>query len=133
MSEGNKSKAGSGHKNGGKKSGAGLLPVNWFNPQPNALDIKWLAGNANKLPDTVIELVDHLSEKDRVSLKYDPGSNRWVAVLFVPHDGASSSLDALSCRGATAFDAAVLLSYFHLVRFADGWEMPDATGSGRYG
>lgn len=94
----------------------------WINPTPNASDYEWLEVNDDKLVLLVFELLDDLSDDERLSVKLDAYSGRWMAVFFAGSGKARNSQCALSVRGATAFDALILLAYFHIQRFSREWE-----------
>ncbi len=116
---------------GSKKSDNG--DVRWFNPQPNRADVSDLEDPDYDAISTVIELLTGLPPPDRVQVKYDLRSSRWLALYFRSPDDPDMPLDIMSVRGETAFDAAVLLGYFHLVKFQGEWGGGDDEAVGRFG
>lgn len=114
------------------RSGYGSDVV-WFNPQPNNTDAARLDSEPENYGPWVVSLIEGMSDRHRISCKFDDKSSRWVAVLFVDPVEQGEPVQALSVRGASAFFALVLLGYFHCVRFSDGWEqapveIPDKFG-----
>lgn len=107
--------------------------VSWFNPKPDAADVEFLDGSENEYVDNVIALLDGLRPEQRLSIKFDAESGRWIAILFVDPVGDGGTVQALSVRGATSFDSVVLLQYFHHVKFSDGWGGGDSEVTGRFG
>lgn len=116
----------------GRRKGKGSS-VAWFNPKPDASDVALLDGQEDNYVTHVIELLEGLQARERLSVKFEPQSGRWLAILFVDPSGEGGTVHALSVRGATAFDATVLLHYFHHVKFEDGWGGGDSEVSGRFG
>jgi len=105
----------------------------WFNPKPSGSDVEWLDSHENEFVGFVVALVERLEVGRRLSVRYDAYSERWLAILFVDPDTEGGTIYALSVRGATAFDAGVLLYYFHYVKFKDGWLADAPINSGRFG
>lgn len=95
--------------------------VKWVNYQPNVEDRAWLADNTTGLLSLFFELVDDMEEGQRLTLKYDDYSSRWVAMYFAGGSAGQNRGLALSVRGATAYHAAVLLAYVHLIKFNREW------------
>ena len=107
--------------------------VEWRNPSPSNGDNAWLETNADELVNNTAVLFDELSEHERVTIKFDELSSRWLAILFDHSRESEGRVLALSVRGATSFDALVLLHYFVHVKYADGWQDVDSAPSGKYG
>ena len=107
--------------------------VRWVNPSPNSRDREWLESNDDSLNELLFTLLEGLTSDGRLTVKYDGKSTRWVAILFIPSSHVGTEFDAMSVRGATAIDAVFLLAYFHLVRFAEGWEITSSEDRGRWG
>lgn len=107
--------------------------VRWFNPAPSASDRLWLEDNDDELVALFFTLLDSIQHEGRFTSKFDARSGRWLAILFVRSDSEGVELDAMSVRGATTIDAAILLAYFHLVKYVDGWELPSPESQGRWG
>ncbi len=107
--------------------------LKWFNPTLNSSDLEYLEAAGDKLVGLVLSLLDEIRDEERLSFKYDSGSGRWLALLFAGGDDDPNTGYALSVRGATAFDAAVTLAYFHLVRFKQVWDVEGASAVGRWG
>jgi len=110
-----------------------LNEIIWFNPKPNTQDIKWLEDRGGQLLEDSLQTLDALSPEQRVTLKYDVQSSRWLAILFNGTNEQQSPVHALSVRASTPIDALGLLSYFHNFKFADGWEHEVITPTGRFG
>ncbi len=107
--------------------------VIWFNPQPNSNDLTTLEAESYSFGESILGLIESLEDDERVSVKRDPRSTRWLAILFVPTGNGSVGTNALSVRGATPFDAVILLAYFHQVRFPEySWAASGET-AGRFG
>lgn len=104
--------------------------VNWINPQLNDSDVTWLQSNEKDLVSLILEFVDDITETEKISIKYDNHSNRWLAILFAGSGDSRNSGCALSVRGATPFDAFCALAYFHIIRFARDY---DASKGGTFG
>lgn len=130
-------KDGEGERAGGERQGrakgAKLQPVRWFNPGPNSTDEAWLESHDDRLVDLVFALFEAVPADGRLTVKFDSGSGRWTAILFVRADSAEFELDAMSVRSAAAIDAVFLLAYFHLVKFETGWSGMGAKREGRWG
>lgn len=107
--------------------------VEWFNPKPDNSDREWLDGEENNYASHVIDLVGSLQDHERLSIKLELSSGRWLAILFVDPLVSDDPVYAISVRGKTAFDACVLLSYFRLVKFKGGWLQAADTNDGRFG
>lgn len=107
--------------------------IKWFNPTLNSTDLAWLESNGTQLGDLFLSLLDGLSEGQRLSLKYDSNSTRWLGILFAGSGDDPNTGYAMSVRGATSFDAGVLLGYFHLVKFDGNWEVVGDKTDGRWG
>lgn len=107
--------------------------VVWFNPKPDVSDVEWLESPDRNHAEDFVALVEGLRGDERLSVKLDVQSGRWLAVMFVLPSAVGGPTHALSVRGATAFDACVLLHYFHYVKFPDGWSTDEAEYSGKYG
>ena len=107
--------------------------VRWFNPQPNGSDEKWLSDNEDKLVELGLSILEAVPEGGRYTAKFDVKSGRWLAILFVPSGLPEFDMDALSVRGSTAFDALILLGYFHYIKFDQQWIGEDRGGDGRWG
>lgn len=121
-------------KGRGQRSNSASLPeVEWVNPSPSKSDKDWLETNTDKLPDLVFELLDDMSDTERLSVKYDKYANRWSAIYFGGEATDGNAGLALSVRAATTFDALCLLAYFHVVRYARTWEIPPSEDIGRWG
>lgn len=118
---------------GGERGNHKLPPVQWFNPTPNGNDIKWLEDRGDALLEDCFELLEGIKETERLSIKFDIGSGRWLAVLFADGHAGRSNVQALSVRGANSVDALGLLAYFVRVKFADGWQTDDVAVVGRFG
>lgn len=107
--------------------------VQWFNPKPNAQDIEWMEHRGDDILQDVITLYGGLQDRERLTVKLDSKSGRWLAILFRGDAGAELPVQAMSVRGATALDALGLLHYFYLVKFADGWQPDSGVPTGRFG
>lgn len=107
--------------------------IEWLNPQPNSSDVSWLQDHEDDLTQLVFEMVDDLNDNERLSIKYDGYSSRWIAMFFGGSGDTRNSGCALSVRGATPYDATVLLAYFHLVRFSRDWRTSSSETSTRWG
>lgn len=107
--------------------------LNWVNPQFNSTDVTWLQDHEADLVNLIFEFLDDLTETEKVSIKHDDNSGRWLACLFCGDGDARNAGCALSVRGATPFDAFCALAYFHLVRYAREYPERQARLSGRWG
>ena len=106
----------------GRKSPRGKAgSVRWFNPAPTGEDEDWLDANTDRFVELLLALLEDIQVDGRYTVKFDPRSGRWIAILFVDGGGKDGGMVAMSVRGATATDAAFLLAYFHLIKFEDGW------------
>lgn len=104
--------------------------IQWYNPQPNSDDVKWLESNTDLFAKQVADLVVELQVNQRLSVRLDVKSGRWLAILFDDPTTPDGAVHALSCRASSGFNALVLLHYFHRVKFVDGWRQEDfASGS----
>lgn len=117
-------------KKAGKGKGSDTV---WFNPKPDAGDLEWLDSQAGVYIQFIVTLIEALQIGERLSVRWDAHSGRWLAILFLDPSDEGGNVHALSVRGATAFDAAVLLYYFHHVKFADGWVTDASPVAGRFG
>lgn len=131
-------KASGDQKKGGQGTGGGKgksdwRQVVWVNPKPTSEDVTWLESNENNLVEFVVAMVADLREGERLSVKRDTRSDRWLAILFMGSSSDPNGVQALSVRGATAFDACALLYYFHCVKFVDGWAQDSDAPVGRFG
>ncbi len=88
--------------------------VTWVNPAPSEADTKWLAANSEKYMDLLKSLGEGLQPLDSITLKEDPQSLRWIAVLFLHSRAEKGIAPAISVRGRSAFHAHVLLAYMHV-------------------
>ena len=122
-------------KNDDPKASKGYSPnkLQWVNPQTNAEDITWLESNSSRYVELVFDLMEDIQEDERVSIKRDPQSSRWLAILFAGDGDARNSGTALSLRGASPFDALLLLAYFHNIRFEGEYPATDTSDLGRWG
>ncbi len=127
------SNAGDEQEKGQPRIRSKLAPVRWVNPAPNNEDRAWLDDNDDKLVELFLTLLDTIQPDGRFTSKFDAKSGRWLAILFIGSDEEGIEFDAMSVRGATAIDAALLLAYFHLVKFSDGWALVSAEDQGRWG
>jgi hypothetical protein len=93
----------------------------WINPTPNSSDVDWLTDHETELPSLFLEILDDIGEEERLSIKYDAYSSRWLAVLFASNTEGRNKGAALSVRGATPYDSLSLLAYFHIVRYNRIW------------
>ena len=107
--------------------------VRWVNPTLNNDDRAWLESNDNKLDTLFFEVLDSMGDDDKLSVKYDGHTNRWTAIYFGGPDNDENAGAALSVRGATAYDACVLLGYFHLRKFNRSWGDANPEPQGRWG
>ena len=129
--------------NGKKHKGKGGKPARmdprslpdtvWFNPKPSSEDVTFLDGKEAEYVEFVVTLVDRLAEGERLSVRFDSHSGRWLAILFIDPSTEGKGVQALSVRGESAFDACVLLYYFNYVKFADGWIKDASLPTGRFG
>jgi len=129
-----------GFKNGkssaGKASGgspAYKAGVTWFNPTLNSGDIKWLEDRGDQFLSDCFNFLLSVREHERVTLKYDVSTSRWLAILFLQPLADGEQVHAMSCRGSTATDALGVLAYCINVKFADGWLDASSEPSGRFG
>jgi len=107
--------------------------LQWLNPQPNAEDVEWLEANSPRYVELLFEFLDDVQEDERVSVKRDPQSSRWLAILFSGSGDARNSGCALSVRGATPNDALLLLAYFHSIRYEGEYPSTPDGDKGRWG
>lgn len=107
-------------------------PLRWINPAPNTQDIEWLENNVIEPMEDVIALFDGLRVGMRVTCKHDDRTTRWIAVLFDNDIGDDGAVAALSVRGATAFDAILVLAYFSIRKNKDDWRTIGGGGGGRF-
>lgn len=119
----------------GEQEVGGYKPnsLQWINPTTNQEDVDWLEGNSNNYVELLFEFFEDLQEVERVSIKRDPQSTRWIAVLFAGDRDARNTNCALSLRGATPIDALILLAYFHQIRFAGSYPATADNPQGRWG
>ena len=111
----------------------GGLPVEWYNPQPSNTDVEWLDGMRDLFATHVADLVTGLYVNQRITLKLDVKSGRWIAILFDDPSTPDGIVHALSCRASSAINAVVLLHYFHMVKFKDGWKQDSLQSTGDFG
>ena len=107
--------------------------LQWLNPQTNAEDVRWLDANHDGYVQLIFDFLEDVQEDERVSVKRDPQSTRWLAILFCGGGDARNSGVALSVRGATPADALILLAYFHWVRFEAEYPATAGDDLGRWG
>lgn len=107
--------------------------VMWFNPSPNASDIEWLEGNANDSVTDLFTLCEGLQTWERLSCKYDPQSTKWTGILFDYGGSEDDDVPALSVRGASAFDALLLLAYFAIRKDGGEWKAAKGADNSRFG
>lgn len=105
----------------------------WFNPSPNAADVEWLEGNANDSVTDLFTLCEGLQAWERLSCKYDTQSTKWQGILFDDGDTEAGDVPALSVRGATAFDALLLLAYFAVRKDGGDWKAAKSRDNSRFG
>lgn len=105
----------------------------WLNPQPNRADISELENPDYDSVAALAVLFTELPSEDRVTVKYDLHSGRFLAMYFRSPMDRDMPVDVLSVRGRTAYDAAVLLSYFHLVKYEGEWGGGEAVPESRFG
>lgn len=117
----------------GKQPSSSRQSHEWFNPQLRTEDVQWLESNSESLAALILSLLDELTGEEKLSLKYDSYSSRWMAILFSGDGDARNSGVAMSVRGATPFDALVALAYLHLVRFEGEWATNADKASARWG
>ena len=125
-----------GGNTGEARSGAGRRDnraVQWFNPSPNDSDRAWLDNHGDKLIELGLSLLEAIPEDGRFTIKFDVASGRWLAILFLRSNNEAFSMDAMSVRGASAFDALCLLSYFHHIKFEEAWVEHTGEVAGRWG
>jgi len=116
-----------------KRAGTRLPVVEWVNPTPKDADLAWLEENAERLTDLVLEMLDDFGDGEKLSVKQDSQSSRWMAIYFGGEGDSVHRGLALSVRGATPFDALCVLAYFHIVRYSRDWEVTLPSTSGRWG
>jgi len=120
-----------------KSDGRGKSPrntdVRWFNPSPSSHDVQWLEDRGDDLLADCFTLLHGVQDHERLSIKYDVNTSRWLAILFDDAAVDEGHVQAMSVRGATAIDAIALLAYFVNVKFADGWVNETAASTGRFG
>lgn len=107
--------------------------LQWINPSPNSEDIEWLESNGNRYVELLFEFFEDLQEAERVSIKRDPQSTRWIAILFAGDSDSRNANCALSVRGAAPSDALILLAYFHQIRFEGEYPATSDGDKGRWG
>lgn len=107
--------------------------IEWHNPKPSAKDVKWLDSHESDYGKFVLEVFEGVEDNERLSLKYDTESTRWIAVLFVDPDESGGKVQALSVRASTPLFAVVLLYYFDKHPIGADWRAPDVEVAGRFG
>lgn len=107
--------------------------LQWINPTPNEKDISWLESNGDGFVPLLFDFLDDIQENERLSVKRDTQSSRWLAILFTGDGDSRNSGQALSLRGATPADAVILLAYFHVFRFKGEYPNASVDDSGRWG
>ncbi len=126
--DGSASKVGKGKRVSGKDR-----PVRWFNPSPTDGDKLWLDDNSDQLVELGLSVLDAVPEDGRLTVKYDVDSTRWLAILFLRSNEEGYEMDAMSVRGASAFDALCLLAYFHFTKYDEAWVQDPDQPRGRWG
>lgn len=95
--------------------------VEFVNCHLDTNDKDWLRSTSNDSPACVSEFLLGLTETERLSVKFDPKSLRFVAYLFEDSLHSPNTGCALTVRGATAHDALFALAYCHKYKFAFEW------------
>ncbi len=131
------------HENGSKQTTVDGSPrkrkvarrgrTEWVNPKPNNSDVQWLDDNEDQFGAYVVAVCESIKEHERLSVKFDTASRRWIGVLFVDPIEDEGTVYALSCRASTAFLALVLVYYFHVHMGQGAWSKFYAEDGGRFG
>jgi hypothetical protein len=107
--------------------------VEWVNPTPNDADRTWLTDHRDKHNELVFSLLDQLSDDDKLSVKFDTYTSRWLAIYFAGDSDDENKGCALSVRGSSPYSASVLLAYYHLVLFQGSWGHNPSGNEGEWG
>lgn len=100
---------------------SGYRKFTFLAPYLDANDKLWLRDNIDNYGSVVCLLLEQCTSTLRLSLKFDDGSSRFLAVLFDDSGDVKQPGTALSVRGATAADAIYALAYLHCYKLSDGW------------
>ncbi len=95
--------------------------IRWVNAELNNEDVDILETDLDGALDRVVSMYEGLLTDQRLSVKLDARSGRWLAILFDNPPTEGNVTVALSLRAATPLDALISLAYVHLVKFAGGW------------
>lgn len=107
--------------------------IRWVNAELNQEDVDILESDFNGALERVVGLYEGLQANQRLSVKLDDRSGRWLSILFDDSPTEGGATVALSLRAATPLDALISLAFVHLVKYADGWQDIAARTDRRFG
>lgn len=98
----------------------------------NAGDVAWLSEHEADAYDVVGGFLDKVSSGYEYTVREDPKSLRWNAMLKCSDEQLVNNGLILSVRAATSFDALYALAYAVTVKLPDAWRDSANTGNSRF-
>lgn len=95
--------------------------LQWVVSSLDAGDKKWLRDNINHSLEYVGEFVTNLTPSFTLTLKFEDRAQRYLATLVCTDSEHPAASMALSCRGATPFDALYAMAYLADGKYDTPW------------